>query len=345
MWRSWTSPEAQSRRTLRARSSSRPSRTLRCHSYAIALVTARRGTDGRAAATGGSDLLVFSKARRPSRLVTSSGATVNVVRFAKLLASLNARRIRVDQTEQGGIEVTYDAEHELGPSDRSLLLAALRSSLGPEADVTIYRGDANAKPATDASVHRSKVGLDEPEGPAPEEVARWLRRELKDQTTLEAAVITGSFLDPEAAGAFSDIDVALLVHGEVIDAAWIPLVGRLRRTLPKVRVNVLSIDGITDRSPLVACRLVCEHYSVLGRPIDELVPWPSSDELCRAAAFWSDDAVAAIWTRLTDPQTSGSDPRHEAWFASKYALDGLEILVSRSRVTRDGRLPRVEAGS
>jgi phenylacetate-coenzyme A ligase PaaK-like adenylate-forming protein len=275
-------------------------------------------------------LFFLVSGRRPSRLVTASGATINVVRFAKLLAGLSVSRIRVDQTEAGGARVSYEAERELGPADRSLLVGALHAALGPEAEVTIRRGDAAgaASELAPPRAHGSRAA--EPAGPAPEELARWLRRELRDRPGLEAAVITGSFLDPEAAGAQSDIDLVLLVHGEVADAAWAPLAGRLRRTLPRLRINVADADRLSERSPLLACRLLREHHHVVGRLTQALVRWPSQANLRAAAAFWSDDAEAALWTRLTDPERSCRDPIGEARFASKYALDGLRYLYLAS---------------
>ena len=87
------------------------------------------------------------------------------------------------------------------------------------------------------------------------------------------------------------------------------------------RMSIVSRSGAP-----YSCRLLCEHHGVVGPPTQTLIPWPSQASLRRAAAFWSDDAAAALWTRLSDPETASREPIGEARFASKYALDGLRYL-------------------
>jgi phenylacetate-coenzyme A ligase PaaK-like adenylate-forming protein len=298
---------------------------------AMPLLRYRTGDRGRRAGTPcgcgrSADLFHLVGGRRPARLVAASGGVVNAVRFAKLLASLDVGRIELGQADDGAVEVRYWSDRVLDVGARVLVTAALRGALGPEVPVMVRR--ANAALAAENPVGSRPVGRRdraraEPEGPSPQEIAAWLQRELEPHTDIEAAVITGSSLDPEATTRFSDVDLVLLVRGEVDHPAWVELARYLRRHVPRLRVNVDRLQDLSARAPLLACRLLTEQLRVLGRLGLAQLPWPRAEDLHREAELWRQGAGAVLFSRLVDPDTTGRDPLEEAWIASRYGLDAL----------------------
>jgi hypothetical protein len=277
------------------------------------------------------DVLHIVGGRRPARLVANSGAPVSMVRFAKLLASLDVDRIDIDQADDGTVEVRYRSHRLLDINAHILLTTAFRSALGPEVPVSVRH--ANASPTAESLVGSRSVpshpgsredGLRaEPDWPAPQEVAAWLRRELEPHKDIEAAVITGSSLDPEATTRFSDIDLVLLVRGKIHYPVWVELARYLRGRLPQLRVNIDRLDHLSARAPLLTCRLLTEQLVVLGRLGLARLPWPRVDDLQREAELWRQGAGAILFSRLVDPDATSRDPLKEAWIASRYGLDAL----------------------
>jgi phenylacetate-CoA ligase len=273
------------------------------------------------------DLLYLVAARRPSRLVATSGGTVNVVRFAKLLAGLAVERVQLSQAVDDAVTVTYWSERLLDDTTRALIVAALRCALGPGAPVRVRhasaRTAAQAPGESDRLRSQGATAPAEPDGPEPHEIAAWLRHELRQRTEIELALITGSSLDPEATTRFSDVDLVLLVSGTIGDAAWTALAGHLRGRLPRLRVNVDHLDGLSVRAPLLACRLLNERLLVLGELDPARLPWPTAEDLQSEARFWRQGAGAVLFSRLVDPGAAGREPLREAWIAARHGLDAL----------------------
>src|SRR5262249_34478009 len=120
------------------------------------------------------------------------------------------------------------------------------------------------------------------------------------------------------------------------EAHWLDVARRLRGHVARLSLYPQRLDGLARRAPLFTCRLLCEHRVVLGRPCDELLDWPTRDDLRGEGRFWVAEARVAVWQRLTDPAGLPFDPIWEAWAASKYVLNALRYhyLVRGERETR-----------
>jgi hypothetical protein len=281
----------------------------------------------------------LARGRRPVSLVAESGATVNVVRFAKLIAGLDVQRINLRGLGRGSVGVEYEAQGLLDRGAHSLLESALRSALGPTASVVIRRSSMTEPDVTNERHGASPLHA-EPAGPSADEVAAWLRSALTNWPgvkDVEAAVITGSYLDAEATTRFSDIDVVVLLQ-ETADFAWqrmVPLVARLRTQLPQVRVNVDSLSAVRTRAPLLACRLLQEQLPLVGELTTDNLPWPSIRSVRAYGKYWTQDAHALLWTWLTDPSLDRKDMLPTAWLAAKQSVEALRYhyLARGARVT------------
>jgi len=281
-------------------------------------------------------LLFLSSGRRPTSVITASGGTINVIRFAKVLANLRVNRVSLSQRTNGAVNVAYEADHPLGAADHALLSSAVRRAMGPNAAIEVRRefkpDDSGSRAHDRGSV--GSVATAEPEGLHPKEIATWLGVVLADDPEIEAAVITGSSLDPETSTRFSDIDVVVLVSRGAEDPRWRVIARSLAIQMPGLRVHVDRLAGLGGRAPLLACRLLVEQMPVVGRLTTDLLPWPSPGAIESQARFWAQDARALLWSRLTT-LAPARDTLHEAWFASKLSLDALRyrLLLSGERRT------------
>ena len=73
--------------------------------------------------------------RRATRLVSATGATVHVLRFAKLLATLGLERYAWRQEADGAVALVYSAPSPMAASVQSVVGAAVRAALGPDVAV------------------------------------------------------------------------------------------------------------------------------------------------------------------------------------------------------------------
>jgi phenylacetate-coenzyme A ligase PaaK-like adenylate-forming protein len=275
-----------------------------------------------------SDRLVLRGGRRPVALVSADGATVNVIRFAKVIAGLNVDRIALRGTGPGAVRAQYHADRALELSARSLLESTLRSALGPTASIVIERASPEETVAENG--HRlHQQARAEPAGPSTPEVAAWLKDAIAEWPGVEAAVITGSYLDPEATTRFSDIDVVILLDEVVYERdrwTFVPLVRELRSRLPSLRVSLDVLRALPDRAPLLACRLLEEQFPVLGTLSTRNLPWPRKETLRLHGRTWAQDTHAALWDRLTDPALDRSDLLRTAWHAAKQSVNALRYV-------------------
>jgi hypothetical protein len=281
-------------------------------------------------------------ARQPKALLTGAGASVNVVRFAKVLAALPVDRFDLGQLPDATVVFTYSAASALDDLSYSIVVSVLRGAMGPDCRVLFQRvstqdveGGTSGSAQVACAVEGSG-GPTEPEGPGIDEVARWLKGRLSHESGIDLAALIGSALDPESTTRFSDLDVVILVHGDPAEPRWMALYRSLRESLPKLSANFDRAGALEQRAPLVACRLLSEGRTLIGSLGEWLVPWPAAEVLRSYGVFWAQDAIAALWHRLAAVGRRSSDPIHEAWLASKYCLDALRLrhLLQGGRSTR-----------
>jgi phenylacetate-coenzyme A ligase PaaK-like adenylate-forming protein len=287
--------------------------------------------------------LVLTKTRRPMRLLTASGATVNVVRFWKVLATLDVEQLSLDQRQDDTVVLSYRAPQALDGSSLALAEACLRSALGPDDKIRIDRvWTSDAREGKEAARlpagSRQDAAPAEPAGPDPSDVARWLQTVLEKEKDVDAAVLTGSALDPEATTRFSDLDLVLLIRGDPGHVHWLELSHRIRRHVPMLSVSLDTLIDLPRRAPLIACRLLREQIPVRGRVDESSLAWPSVQDLRAQARFWAQDATARLWQRLSTLDRAIPDPLREAWLAGKFGLDALRyhylILGERETAAR-----------
>jgi phenylacetate-CoA ligase len=268
--------------------------------------------------------LRLNTGRRPARLLSATGATVNVVRFAKLFAQLDVERFGFEQDLAGAVRVVYQARQPLSTAVHSLMTAAVRQAVGPGTEVRIERLDRlDSMPLQNETAGTERA---EPAGPELPELRQWLHQELCDLPGLDAALLLGSALDPEVATRFSDIDLVLLLEPGSSPARCLEPVRRLVRLMPGISVSVDFRPELESRAPLLACRLRSEGLVVAGNGDVSLLPQPSGEDLRRQARFWAQQAKVAVWQRLTSPAPNPS-PIWEAWSAGKLLLDALRFLA------------------
>lgn len=279
----------------------------------------------------------ITSGRRPSRLVSSSSATINVVRFAKLLAGLDVNQIRFDSDGPGKVCVGYSADRILGPAPRSIICSAVWSALGPDAIIRFEHGLPIA--ASQAHQTPTAVGVRvEPDRPPVAEIAHWLRGELEDAFGLMAAVLVGSSLEPEATTRFSDLDLVLLFDHSPAAGEWTVRGRALALRVPGLSLVPDHCAGLERRSPLLACRLLSEGVLVTGSLRG--LPTPSSLDLRSQANFWLQEAAAILWSRLTSPLEV--DVIEQAWTATKLALGALRFHLLCRGVTSTAAIAVME---
>ena len=274
-------------------------------------------------------------ARRPRRLMTQSGASVNIVRFAKILAALDVHSYDLGQLPDKTVTFTYAAPAMLDALSCSIVESAIRGALGPDCRILFERlsaPQATAPGATD--VDAAQVAA-EPEGPGTAEVVEWLRRNLLPEPGIEVAVLIGSGLDVEATTRFSDLDLVVLVHGDPAEARWMRVFRGLKAGIPRLSANFDRSESLGRRAPLLACRLLSEGLPVVGALDERILPRPTPEDLRAFATFWAQDSWATLWHRLGHLDGRGSDPLREAWLAAKYCLDAwrLRYLLRGRRAT------------
>ncbi len=273
--------------------------------------------------------LQLRASRTPARLVSATGATVHVLRFAKLLATLELERYAWRQADGGPVVLAYQSRLPMDATAQSVVRAAVRAALGPTTPVQFERlrrdaaaneGPAAAWPDTHGALRKA-----EPSGPELSEVAEWVRDALRGEQGIVAAVLTGSGLDPQAASRFSDLDLVLLVEAAPHERRWFALATALGAQLPGLHLAVDTCAGLEARAPLLVCRLHSEQLSVIGRVEESILPWPREDALRTQARIWGQEATAVLWQRLVSGFEVEPDPVREAWIASKNVLQALRF--------------------
>jgi phenylacetate-coenzyme A ligase PaaK-like adenylate-forming protein len=264
--------------------------------------------------------LELTNGRRPGRLLTTRGAAVETLRFAKLLAGLEVEQFAFSQSAAGTVTVSYRAREPLGPAAAALVVGCLRAALGPATEVRLEH--ERDKQFRNRLAAIKPAGCAEPGGPSLNEMAEWLRNRLSREEGPEAVLLTGSALDPEAMTRFSDIDLALVFRRDFHRDRWLTLATELRQELPRLSVHPQIGPELSKRAPLYACRLRCEHRVVAGDFDETLVPWPAPESLHAEARFWLNTAAATMWQRATEAERL-RDPIAEACFAVKFFVNAL----------------------
>ncbi|MFF0623791.1 hypothetical protein [Streptomyces sp. NPDC004296] len=269
-------------------------------------------------------------ARTQHALVTGpNGHGVRRADLAKLSRQLD---LSVSRIARDGDEVVVE-HHDPHPAtdlQRTVLAAALRAFLG--ADLTVRTLRTASAPS--AAGPPADPGPVRPAFLPPGDIAAWARGVLRGRPGVQAAVLTGSTLDPAAVSRFSDIDVTVVIDDDPCQEQWYALAAAMNRHLATLRVNVTEAAGLA-RSPLVACRLLAEHRPVVGTLAEAGVTWPTTEALANEARFWAQNAESVLWTRLTAADRQRTDPVRDAWLASRFCLDALRyrFLCEGVRVT------------
>jgi len=247
--------------------------------------------------------------------------------------SLDADRLSLDHADDGAVVLAYERRNLLAAPEHALAVACLRAALGPGQEVRIERVEPGVERRP-----RPRSAPDEaspsPGGPDVGAIARWLRVRLAHAASIDAAVLTGSALDPEATTRFSDLDLVVLVDGDPTHPRWLALARDLGAHVPSLAVAVDTRAGLSGRAPLLTCRLLCEQMVVAGRLDGATLAWPAPADVRAQAGFWAQDAIALLWQRLTHlPEPA--DPLREAALAGKLAIDALRFryLVQGARET------------
>ncbi len=270
--------------------------------------------------------------RRPRRIVTSSGSTINIVRFAKLLASMEFNRYRLDQDQNGDILLSYYAEKE--PLEREtldLVSTIIRQEIGLDVGVSIHRvshrEELNQRETKESNFDDQYLSLiPEPLGPDLRHVVDWLKRALENESDIKAAVIIGSSLDRNFTTRFSDIDLVIFINGDLTSSRWTELAHNLKSQVPKLSPHVDNLSGLSNRAPLLTCRILCEQLPVISRIEKPDLPWPSLEALRSHGIYWAQDAAAILWLRMLNLKREDLDYLRETWIVKKYYLDALRYL-------------------
>jgi phenylacetate-coenzyme A ligase PaaK-like adenylate-forming protein len=270
--------------------------------------------------------------RHPRHLVTSSGSTINIVRFAKLLASMEFSRYRLEQEHNDNISLSYYAEK--GPLEREsldLVSAIIRQEIGLDVEVCIKRV-SNPSELSQRKITKPKFEdeslspIPEPLGPNIRHVVDWLKQSLETECDIQAAVIIGSSLDPNLTTRFSDIDLIIFINGDLTSARWSELARHLKDQVPKLSPHVDTLSGLSSRAPLLACRILCEQLPVINRVEKTNLPWPSLETLRSHGIYYAQDTAAILWLKMLDLKRENLDYLKETWMVKKYYLDALRYL-------------------
>ena len=115
--------------------------------------------------------------------MSATGATVHVVRFAKLLATLNLERYAWWQEKDGTMVLAYRSPTPMDATVQSIVRTAVCGALGPTTEIRIERlaGEIAASGPRAVPLEGAPVAWrkNEPSGPQLNEVAEWLRHVLR----------------------------------------------------------------------------------------------------------------------------------------------------------------------
>jgi hypothetical protein len=265
--------------------------------------------------------LLLTQGRRAARLTTASGATVNAVRFAKILGNLAIDLFDIQTPAPGLAIVSYAASQPLDRASIHVVRSAIRSSLGPCAEIRISRVSEPGKRAVPevALAGESKA---EPRGPDIEECSAWLKAELADYPGLDVALLMGSFLDPDMTTRYSDIDLMLFVQ-QPADARWIECARKLKGSHTRLNVVIDSVRGFSRRAPMLTCRIIADRAVLIGDDILKRLRWPTATALRAESGFWAQQTAAILCQRMAGMQPTALNSVVESWMTAKNALDAL----------------------
>jgi phenylacetate-coenzyme A ligase PaaK-like adenylate-forming protein len=268
---------------------------------------------------------VLSGGRQPTRLITMSGASLNVIRFAKVLEALEVDRYSIGQLPDKTVVFSYEGRNALDGLSHSIVESVVRNSMGPGAAVRVRRVSGIDHEELEGLHAVAAQTVSEPEGPGMEDITRWLQKDLAGKSGIEAAVITGSALDVAARTRFSDVDLVVLIAGDPSERRWLELVRDLKSAFSRLSVNIDRLASLQRRAPLLACRLLSEQRPVIGTLDEKNLPRPSMEDLRRQGIYWAQDSAAVLWHRLVGLDRRAVDSVREAWVAGKHALDAFRF--------------------
>jgi phenylacetate-coenzyme A ligase PaaK-like adenylate-forming protein len=152
------------------------------------------------------------------------------------------------------------------------------------------------------------------------------------------AVIGGSAADPPARHRDSDLDLIVFLRDRNTIGEWMWISGSLWREVPRLSVHVDVAEDLTTYAPLLAARLLDAHVHVAGAPLEKILRFPTEAELRAAAHYFSHDAAARVWDRITTIEPRLYDPIAESILISRIAIDALRYR----HLLRGGRETRVD---
>ncbi len=271
-------------------------------------------------------LLRISEGRIPYHLITTSGGTVNSVRFAKILASLNVEKYAFSQDESGAITFSYfSTDNQLDSMSCNVIQAAILGSIGPGMKVIFKRLTEPEKVSEydnrKVSLNQISVKSAEQIGPNIEEVSSWLKSVLSNEPQIFSAVLTGSFLDLTGSTRYSDIDLVIFVEGNPIATRWLMLTKKLKKRIPSISVHIDTQKDLHKRSPMLACRLLREHSQVIGYPIEDVVLLPDTKLIKEQGVYRSQEVLGLLQLQLANVEQDRLNPIREAWITRKFLID------------------------
>lgn len=288
-------------------------------------------------------------ARRPTRLVTRSGAAVNTIRFAKIFGELGLESYALNQPSREHVSVVYKSRQPIPAAAHDVIASAVRCALGPATAVKIERRQAANLKGVGSSPKETPLPAAErgaePDGPGLDELVRWLQGQLAGEPEVEIALLTGSALSPETKSRYSDLDLVLFGPADSRADHWVSRARDLRQGIPQLSVMYDVLRGLGRRVPLFACRLLCEQRPVIGELLRRQLPWPRREDLCIEARFWSQRTMTVLRHRRINPPSVPTNTVHEAWQVSKWALDALRYRQLLAGATQTGALAVVSAAS
>ncbi|GAB2835170.1 hypothetical protein GCM10022221_37680 [Actinocorallia aurea] len=285
-------------------------------------------------------VFALTGARTPDHLVTDEGELVSSSLFIKRMIALPVDRISLAQEGPGEVRVDYQARAPLAEADRESAAVALRAALGLRTRVSFHRHEAGDFPLADGRpVHPSGTAVRL--GPSVEDLADWLERWCAGIGLVpQAAVITGSLLEPRFWTRRSDVDLTLVT--DVPPEAWIGPIRLMRRRMPALRVTVAGPDGFATWSPMATCRLICEGVALIGK-VPPLV-WPDSRAVALEGLHWCRAAADTLWHRCAEPEAALEDGPATAHLAHKVLVNACRYrhVVFEERETRTSRVLAAE---